>query len=254
MSKHDSQESFKELAAEFFEGKIGRRQFIRRATQLGISIAILNRLAPYALAANENLVDSDPSVPHEAPITKERIEFLKSKPYKGTTIDILVLKATVGDGLKYWTKLWQEETGGQVNVAEVPIDALHTQIFADLTTGRGRYDSYMTAAWFYGDYFTGKEPYIVEIEPFLKDPKYPYWDPAEFFPAMKNLYTWQGKFYGVLFDSDAQILYYRKDVLSNPEFQEKFKAKLGYDLPNPPKDSEGDARCGNVLHGLGLER
>ena len=210
MSKHDSLESFKELAAEFFEGKIGRRQFIRRATQLGISIAILNRLAPYALAANESLVDSDPSVPHEAPITKERIEFLKSKPYKGTTIDILVLKATVGDGLKYWTKLWQEETGGQVNVAEVPIDALHTQIFADLTTGRGRYDSYMTAAWFYGDYFTGKEPFIVEIEPFLKDPKYPYWDPAEFFPAMKNLYTWQGKLYGVLFDSDAQILYYRR--------------------------------------------
>ena len=71
---------------------------------------------------------------------------------------------------------------------------------------------------------------------------------------MKNLYTWQGKLYGVLFDADAQILYYRKDVLSNPEFQEKFKAKLGYDLPNPPKDSEGDARCGNILHGLGLER
>ena len=181
MSKHDSQESFKELAAGFFEGRIGRRQFIRRAAQLGISVAVLNRLAPYALAAGENLVDSDPSVPHEAPVTKERIAFLKSKPYKGTTIDILVLKATVGDGLKYWTKLWQEETGGQVNVAEVPIDALHTQIFADLTTGRGRYDSYMTAAWFYGDYFTGKEPYIIEVEPFLKDPKYPYWDPASFF-------------------------------------------------------------------------
>jgi ABC-type glycerol-3-phosphate transport system substrate-binding protein len=28
---------------------------------------------------------------------------------------------------------------------------------------------------------------------------------------MKRLYTWQGKLYGVLFDADAQILYYRKD-------------------------------------------
>ena len=145
MFKHDPQENFKELTIGFFEGRISRRHFIRQATRLGISIAVLNRLAPYAFAAGENLVDSDPSVPHEAPVTKERIEFLKSKPYKGTTIDVLVLKATVGDGLKYYTKLWQEETGGQVNVAEVPIDALHTQIFADLTTGRGRYDSYMTA-------------------------------------------------------------------------------------------------------------
>ena len=93
------------------------------------------------------------------PLQKSGSSSLKSKPYKGTTIDVMVAKTTVGDGLKYWTKLWQEETGGQVNVAEVPIDALHTQIFADLSTGRGRYDSYMTGAWFYGDYFTGKEPY-----------------------------------------------------------------------------------------------
>jgi multiple sugar transport system substrate-binding protein len=193
---------------------------------------------PHAFAAAGTLVDSDSSVPHEAPVTKERIEFLKSKPYKGTTINVLVLKATVGDGLKHYTRLWQEETGGQVNVAEVPIDALHTQIFSDLTTGRGRYDSYMTGAWFYGDFFTGKEPYIVEVEPYLQDPRYPHWDPGDFFPAMKNLYTWQGKLYGVLFDADAQILYYRKDVLTNPEYQEKFKAKLGYDLPSPPKTAK----------------
>ena len=65
--------------------------------------------------------------------------------------------------------------------------------------------------------------HIVEIAPFLKDPKYPYWDPDQFLPAMKRLYTWQGKLYGVLFDADAQILYYRKDVLGNADYQEKFK-------------------------------
>ena len=39
----------------------------------------------------------------------------------------------------------------------------------------------------------------------------------------------------MLLDADAQILYYRKDVLGNEDYQEKFKSKLGYDLPNPPK-------------------
>jgi multiple sugar transport system substrate-binding protein len=83
--------------------------------------------------------------------------------------------------------------------------------------------------------FTSDEAAIVEVAPFLKDPKYPYWDPDQFLPAIKRLYTWQGKLYGVLLDADAQILYYRKDVLGNQDYQEKFKSKLGYDLPNPPK-------------------
>ena len=177
---------------------------------------LLSRIAPPTFAASENLADSSPTAPYEALITKERIESLKSKPYKGTTINVLVLKATVGDGVKYHVPHWEEQTGGKVNVAEVPIDTLRQQIFSDLTTGLGRYDTYVTGAWFYGDFFTGKEPYIVEIEPFLKDPKYPYWDPNEFIPAMKKLYEWQGKLYGVLVDADAQILYYRRDVLSNP--------------------------------------
>jgi multiple sugar transport system substrate-binding protein len=238
MPNHHSEDEFRELAAGFFQGRISRRYFIRQATKLGISAALLSRIAPPTFAASENLVDSSPTAPYEALITKERIEFLKSKPYKGTTINVLVLKATVGDGVKYHVPHWEEQTGGKVNVAEVPIDTLHQQIFSDLTTGLGRYDTYMTGAWFYGDFFTGKEPYIVEIEPFLKDPKYPYWDPNEFIPAMKKLYEWQGKLYGVLFDADAQILYYRRDVLSNPAHGKKFKDKLGYDLPNPPKSAK----------------
>ena len=149
---------------------------------------------------------------------------------------MLVLKATVGDGLKYWVPKWEEETGGKVNVAEVPIDTLHQQIFSDLQTTH-RYDTYMTGAWFYGDFFVPKEPYIVPLEPFLKrTPKYPYWNPDDWIPAMKTLYTWEDKVYGALFDrGDCQILYYRKDVFDKPENQQKFKDKMGYDFPNPPK-------------------
>ena len=146
----------------------------------------------------------------------------------------MVIRSAVGDCVEYHAPRWEEETGAHVNITKVPIDTLHQEIFGDLK-GAGKYDAYQTAAWFYGDFFTSDEPYIVEIAPFLKDPKYPYWDPDQFLPAMKRLYTWQGKLYGVLFDADAQILYYRKDVLGNADYQEKFKGKLGYDLPNPPK-------------------
>src|SRR5271157_4671317 len=234
MSKRNSEEEFKELTAGFFEGKITRRRFIRQAAKFGVSAALLSRMVPASLAANESLVDSSPLAPNESPVTKERIEYLKSKPYKNTTINVMVLRSAVGDCVEYHAPRWEEETGAHVNITKIPIDTLHQEIFADLK-GPGQYDAYQTAAWFYGDFFTSDEPSIVEIAPFLKDPKYPYWDPDQFLPAMKRLYTWQGKLYGVLFDADAQILYYRKDVFGNTDYQEKFKSKLGYDLPNPPK-------------------
>jgi multiple sugar transport system substrate-binding protein len=234
MAYKNSEEEFNELVTAFFQGRMTRRRFIHRAAQLGLSAALVNRLAPASFAAGDDFLESSPVAPNESPVTRERIEYLQSKPYKDTTINLMVLRSAVGDCVEYHAPRWEEETGAHVNITKIPIDTLHQEIFADLK-GPGQYDAYQTAAWFYGDYFTSDEPSIVEIAPFLKDPKYPYWDPDQFLPAMKRLYTWQGKLYGVLFDADAQILYYRKDVLGNADYQEKFKSKLGYDLPNPPK-------------------
>lgn len=236
MSLHNSEKEYRKLATEFFKGKITRRQFIERSAKLGLSAALLGRVLSNAYASADSLVDSSPLAANESPVTKERIEYLKSKPYKDVTINVMALRSAVGDCLEYHAPRWEEETGANVNVTKISIETLHQQIFADLSTGAGQYDAYQTAAWFYGDFFTPAEPYIVEITPFLQDPRYPYWDPAEFLPAMKRLYTWQGKLYGVLFDADAQILYYRKDVLQDTRYQEKFKSQLGYDLPNPPKN------------------
>jgi len=233
MAYKNSEEEFKELVTLFLEGRMTRRRFIHRAASLGLSAALLSRLAPAAFAAGDGFLASSPLAPNEFPLTRERAEYLQSKPYQNTTINVMVIRSAVGDCVEYHAPRWEEETGGHVNITKVPIDTLHREIFADFK-GPAHHDAYQTAAWFYGDYFTSDEPAIVEVTPFLKDPKYPYWDPDQFLPAIKRLYTWQGKLYGVLFDADAQILYYRKDVLGNEDYQEKFKSKLGYDLPNPP--------------------
>ena len=234
MAQNNSEEEFNELVTAFSQGGMTRRGFIHRATQLGLSAALASRIVPASFAAGDGFLESSPVAPNESPITRERVEYLNSKPYKDTTINVMVIRSAVGDCVEYHAPRWEEETGAHVNITKIPIDTLHQEIFGDLK-GAGKYDAYQTAAWFYGDFFTSDEPYIVGIAPFLKDPKYPYWDPDQFLPAMKRLYTWQGKLYGVLFDADAQILYYRKDVLGNSDYQEKFKGKLGYDLPNPPK-------------------
>jgi multiple sugar transport system substrate-binding protein len=232
MSHDDKAEQFAQLASRYLRGKIDRRDFMRAGLQLGLSATVLARIARPARA---ELLASAPEAPYESGVTPERAAFLRSKPYKGTTINVMVLKATVGDGLKYHVPHWEAETGGRVNVAEVPIETLHTQIFSDLSSGLGRYDAYMTGCWYYGDFFVPKTPYIVELSKFLAEPKHPYWEPDQWLPSMRKLYTWGGKLYGVLFDGDAQALYFRKDAFDNKDAQAKFKERFGYELPNPPK-------------------
>src|SRR5579872_5247979 len=166
MANRYDDKKFGEVVRDYVRGAISRRQFIVRGAQLGLSAAVLAKLTRPSRAA-ANLVDSDPASPYESPITPERVAFLKTKPYKGTTINVMVLKATVGDGLKYHVPHWEQETGGKVNVAEVPIETLHQQIFSDLASGLGRYDAYMTGAWFYGDFFVPSTPYIIDVESFL---------------------------------------------------------------------------------------
>jgi multiple sugar transport system substrate-binding protein len=231
---YKSSQEFNQLVTAFLKGKITRRRFIYRAAQVGLATALASRIVPASFAADDDLLESSPVAPNESPITRERVEYLKSKPYKDTTINVMLLRSAVGDCVEYHAPRWEEETGAHVNITKIPIDTLHEEIFADLK-GPGQFDAYQTAAWFYGDFFISDQPAIVEITPFVKDPRFPYWDPDQFLPAMKRLYTWQGKLYGVLFDADAQILYYRKDILGNATYQEEFKSKLGYDLPNPPR-------------------
>src|SRR5260370_2713713 len=84
MSQDHSKNEFEKLSAGFLAGRITRRHFIGQAAKLGISAALLSRIVSLrAYAAEGNLLDSSPDYPNEAPITKERIAFLKNKPYKG---------------------------------------------------------------------------------------------------------------------------------------------------------------------------
>jgi multiple sugar transport system substrate-binding protein len=75
----------------------------------------------------------------------------------------------------------------------------------------------------------------VPIDDYMASGEYPQWSYDVMPQSLRNLYTWQGTGYGVLNDADGQVLYYRRDALSNPEHQAAFKAEYGYDLPVPPK-------------------
>ena len=50
-------------------------------------------------------------------------------------------------------------------------------------------------------------------------------------PSLARLHQWAGKWYGVMNDSDGQVLYWRNDILSDPKWQQEFKDETGDDMP-----------------------
>lgn len=170
-------------------------------------------------------------------VSPERQEFLETNPYQGTAIDILAPKVTVSKPLYDFADQWTKLTGGKVNITEVPLATFHQKIFTDLITGMGQYDGYLTASWYYGDYFEGKR-YIVPIKQFMEDPKMPYWCADSVAPAIEQLLKWGGKWYGLPNDNDGQAFYYRKDILNNEEYQREFKEEYGYSYSIPPRNHQ----------------
>ena len=145
MSHNTSKDELNKLVGAYFQGRMTRRQFICHATRLGLSAALVSRLASVSRAASANLIQSSPVAANESPITAEHVEYLKSKPYKDITLNIKVIRSAVGDCVEYHPPRWEEETAAHVNITKVPIDTIHDDIFGDLS-GPGRYDAYQTAA------------------------------------------------------------------------------------------------------------
>ncbi|MGQ9626938.1 MAG: extracellular solute-binding protein [Anaerolineae bacterium] len=162
--------------------------------------------------------------------------YAQEPEWAGKTITVLVIaegpKAGISGPFYYFRDAWEKMTGAKLEIAEFPFGELHEKMFTDLTTGAGNYDIFVVGAWEYGDLVAGD--WLVPVDQYYGDPRFPEW-PDDQAPSVKALYTWGGVRYGVPNDSDGQILYYRKDILTDPKWQEEFKKAKGYDLPVPPK-------------------
>jgi multiple sugar transport system substrate-binding protein len=58
-------------------------------------------------------------------------------------------------------------------------------------------------------------------------------DLNDYLPIYKTIATYNGKYYGLFDDGDTLLLYYRKDLVEDPQHQADFKAKYGRELGKP---------------------
>ncbi len=163
--------------------------------------------------------------------------YFAEKPYEGIEINIAAFAGGpngVISGVLYQHRdEWEDLTGAKLIISEVPYSAMYEKILTDLYTGAGRYDGFIAQAWFLGDYVSGD--FVVPINDFMEDQSFPSWDTENVLPGVRSLLKWGENWYSPPFDCDQFVLWYRRDVLSDPRWQVQFKQEYGYDLPAPPK-------------------
>lgn len=159
------------------------------------------------------------------------------KPFAGTTIRVLTQddgpQGAISGPLMAFAPIFEELTGAKVELELVPVTNLYSTMMLDLQRGEGLYDATFVAASYYGELIDGN--FIQPVDELAASGRFPRWSYDAMPASIRSLYTWDGIGYGVPNDADGQVLYYRRDILTNPNWQASFKEALGYDLPVPPR-------------------
>lgn len=150
------------------------------------------------------------------------------KKFTGQTVVVEGVAGDQGEFIKKVAKPWEDATGATVQLNLVPFTDLSDKTLAAVSSGAYIADILNVPAYLDGDLVGAGfiEPVPDEVKARLQ------WD--DILPLYRERQTdWGGTTYGYPWDGDVHSLYYRKDLIANPDNQAKFKAKYGYDLAAP---------------------
>ncbi len=124
--------------------------------------------------------------------------------------------------------IWEEATGGSIELQTFAFGELFEKIVTALSTGSGDYDVLIYAADWAGDIMA--PGYVMEIPPATLDAI----EADDVIPLYADrITTWGGVPYALPYDGDAHMLYYRKDLVDNEMYAADFEAAYGYALGEP---------------------
>lgn len=131
----------------------------------------------------------------------------------------------------FWRDAFQALTGATLEIVEIPQAQYYTTTATDFLAGQNTYDVMNIGGWYMGDYVSNG--WIQPIDSFIGQEGFPTWEPDQVAPPIYNLLQWNDQLYATVNDGDAQLLYFRKDILEDPEWQAQYEAEVGSPMPYP---------------------
>ena len=115
-------------------------------------------------------------------------------------------------GMETWLADFEAEMGGRVVLDKVASNSLQDKQIVSLSGQTGEYDL-MTVD---EPYMPAYSPYLMDLTPLIERDGFPVDD---WVPVMWDAGVYEGKVYGIPFDPNVQILYYRQDLLDAQELE-----------------------------------
>ena len=167
-------EKEKNLANDFLQGKLSRRELIKRFGALGLTAssagALLNMQASRALAADFDW-----------------------KAHSGKTVKLLLNKHPYADAMIANLENFKELTGMDVTYDVFPEDVYFDKVTAALSSGSTEYDAFMTGAYMTWTY--GPAGWIEDLNEWITDPvkTNPNYNWEDMLEGVRTSCAWNGK-------------------------------------------------------------
>ncbi len=156
------------------------------------------------------------------------------KPFKGMKVVVVTQEGrSIGGPVEDYAPEWEEMTGGEVELQQFAWGDLFEKTITALSTGSGAYDVLIFPAPWSGDYMA--PGYLEPIPQEILDAV----DMEDVIPLYRErIIAWGPTIYALPYDGDSHMLYYRKDLINNPDYAAEFEAQYGYPLAEPKSWSQ----------------
>ncbi|HEY3081189.1 MAG TPA: extracellular solute-binding protein [Chloroflexota bacterium] len=120
---------------------------------------------------------------------------------------------------------WQEKTGAKVELVTFPFADLYDKIRTTIAAGKPFADMYVHSATWAADVMGSGT--LLELPKDVQERL--NWN--DLTPNFRNhLLKWAGKVYGIPYDGDSHMYYYRQDLITDAGHKDGFRKQYGYDL------------------------
>ena len=183
-----------------------RSEFLQRMAALGLGAA----------ASGSGLTLLDPTKAFGSTLKLHAGETLTVITQDGPPIASAVTDATAP---------FKNLTGADVKLITAPFGDLYTKTIANFVTGGGSYDVILNPSSWLGDY----APYIVDLTDMIRKDTSLKWTDVIY----QRNGQWAGRQVAMPIDGDNQLMYWRRDIVSNKSLSAAFKKEFGKPLAPP---------------------